>query len=66
MRSDFPAAPRRQRVLFEAMFSAAKRNVSERATGRATHTQERQALLLGVAFNLNRLRLRLPLALLFP
>jgi hypothetical protein len=64
MRADFPAERYRQRSLIASVFSAAKRKLSARAAGRSAPTQARQALLLGVAFNLYRLRLRLPLALL--
>jgi hypothetical protein len=62
MRADFPAAPYRQRALVESVFSAAKRKLSARAAGRSSGMQERQALLLGVAFNLYRLRRWFPLA----
>jgi hypothetical protein len=64
MRVDFPSVPYRQRALVESVFSAAKRKLSARAAGRSSRTQERQALLLGIAFNLYCLRLRLPFALL--
>jgi hypothetical protein len=66
MRADFPAAPYRQRALIESVFSAAKRKRSARAAGRSSPMQERQALLLGVAFNLYRLRRWLPLQLALP
>lgn len=64
MRAAFPAARYRQRSLIESVFSAAKRKLSARAAGRSSVTQQLQALLLGIAFNLYRLRLRLAFALL--
>lgn len=64
MRADFPAALSRQRALIEAVFSATKRTRSARAAGRSADTQQTQALVLGVAFHLYRLRLR-PLSLWF-
>ena len=64
MRADFPAARYRQRALVESVCSAAKRKLSARAAGRSSGTQQLQALLLGLAFHLYRLRLRLHLALL--
>ena len=62
MRASFPATPYRQRNLIESVFSAAKRKLSARAAGRSSPTQQTQALLLGIAFNLYRLRLRLLVA----
>jgi hypothetical protein len=59
MRADFPAGPYRQRALIESVFSATKRKLSARAAGRSSATQQVQALLLGIAFNVYRLRLRL-------
>jgi hypothetical protein len=59
LRADFPAVPYRQRALIESVFSATKRKLSARAAGRSSLTQQMQALLLGVAFNLYQLRLRL-------
>lgn len=59
MRADFPAVAYRQRALIESVFSATKRKLSARAAGRSSRTQQTQALLLGIAFNLYRLRLRL-------
>jgi len=41
--------------LIESVYSAVKRKLSARAPGRTLHTQSRQALLLGLAFNLYRL-----------
>jgi hypothetical protein len=55
MRADFPRTPYRQRALIESVFSATKRKISARASGRSAATQQRQALLLGVTFNLYRL-----------
>lgn len=52
----FPAKPYRQRVKIETTFSAVKRKLSSRAPGRSLSMQIRQALLLGLAFNLYRLR----------
>jgi hypothetical protein len=40
--------------LIESVFSAIKRKLSCRAHGRTIATQARQALLLGLAFNLYR------------
>jgi hypothetical protein len=56
MRAAFPATRYRQRALIESVFSATKRKLSARAAGRSSQTQVRQALLLGIAFNLYRLR----------
>jgi hypothetical protein len=66
MRAKFPAARYRQRSLVESVFSAAKRKLSARAAGRSSTTQQVQTLLLGIAFNVYRLRLRLLFALLLP
>src|SRR5579859_1861339 len=52
----FPAKPYRQRVKIESTFSAVKRKLSSRAPGRSLSMQIRHALLLGLAFNLYRLR----------
>src|SRR5580693_7958820 len=52
----FPAKPYRQRVKIETTFSAVKRKLSSRAPGRSLSIQIRQALLLGLTFNLYRLR----------
>ena len=64
MRADFPAARFRQRALIESVCSATKRQLATRAAGRSTPTPVRQALLLGIAFNGYRLRVRRPLTLL--
>jgi hypothetical protein len=54
----FPKKPYRQRAKIESIFSAVKRKLSSRAPGRSLTTQIRQALLLGLAYNLYRLRRR--------
>ena len=56
MRENFPTEQYGKRSLIESVFSAVKRKLSCRAPGRTLHTQSRQALLLGLAFNLYRLR----------
>ena len=55
----FPKKPYRQRSKIESIFSAVKRKLSSRAPGRSLPTQIRQALLLGLAYNIYRLRHRL-------
>jgi hypothetical protein len=55
MRENFPRKQDCRRSLIESIFSAVKRKLSCRAPGRAIATQVRQALLLGLAFNLYRL-----------
>ena len=55
MRENFPSEQYAKRSLIESVFSAVKRKFSCRAPGRTLHTQSRQALLLGLAFNLYRL-----------
>ena len=66
MRAAFPAKAYRQRVHAETVFSAIKRKLSARAPGRSLITQRKQALLLGLAYNLYRLwpraLLQLPVA----
>src|SRR6266404_3361573 len=52
----FPKKPYRQRAKIESIFSAVKRKLSSRAPGRSLATQVRQALSLGLAYNLYRLR----------
>jgi hypothetical protein len=59
MRAHFPRDLYRQRALVESVFSAVKRKLSSRAPGRSLDTQVLQALLLGLAYNIYRLRLRL-------
>jgi hypothetical protein len=54
----FPKKPYRQRAKIESIFSAVKRKLSSRAPGRSLATQIRQALLLGLAYNIYRLRHR--------
>ena len=55
MRANFPRQLYGKRSLIESVFSAIKRKLSCRAPGRTIYTQSRQALLLGLAFNLYRL-----------
>lgn len=64
MRANFSAVPYRQRALIEFVFSATKRKLSARAARRSPATQRVQALLLGIAYNVYRLRLRFHFALL--
>jgi len=54
----FRKKPYRQRAQIASIFSAVKRQLSSRAPGRSLATQIRQALLLGLAYNLYRLRHR--------
>jgi Transposase DDE domain/Transposase domain (DUF772) len=56
MRTAFPSLLYRRRALVESVFSAVKRKLSARAPGRSLETQRIQALLLGLAYNLYRLR----------
>jgi hypothetical protein len=56
MRRAVPQRLYRRRALVESVFSAAKRKLSARAPGRTLLTQVRQALVLGLAFNLYRLK----------
>jgi hypothetical protein len=60
MRENFPRNLYGKRSLIESVFSAVKRKLSCRAPGRTIATQSRQALLLGLAFNLYRLWLPAP------
>ncbi len=64
MRANFPAVPFRQRVLIESILSPTRRKVLARTAGHSFATQQVQVqvLLLGVAFNLYRLRMRLAFA----
>jgi hypothetical protein len=57
-RRAFPQRLYRRRALIESVFSSAKRKLSARAPGRTLRMQGRQALLLGLSFNLYRLRHR--------
>ena len=56
MRRAFPRRLYRRRALIESVFSSVKRKLSARAPGRTLPMQKRQALLLGLSFNLYRLR----------
>jgi hypothetical protein len=56
MRRDFPADIYGRRSLIESLISAVKRKLSARAPGRSLQTQCLQALLLGIAYNIYRLR----------
>jgi transposase len=58
MRRAFPRQLYRRRSLIETMFSSVKRKLSARAPGRSLRTQKRQALLLGLSFNVYRLKHR--------
>ena len=55
MRRAFPRKTYRRRALNESVFSSVKRALSARAPGRALSTQIRQALLLGLAYNIYKL-----------
>ncbi len=55
MRRAFPRECYRRRTLDESVFSSVKRKLSARAPGRALAIQLRQALLLGMAYNIYRL-----------
>jgi hypothetical protein len=56
MRANFPAARYRPRTLVESVFSAAKRKLCSRAPGRLPVTQHLQTLLLGLAYDIYRVR----------
>lgn len=58
MRRRFPRALYRQRALVESVISAAKRKLSDRAPGRSPLTQHLQALVLGLAYDVYRLKRR--------
>ena len=58
MRRAFPRRVYRRRALVKTLFCSVKRKLSARAPGRSLRTQMRQALLLGLSFNLYRLRHR--------
>jgi hypothetical protein len=58
MRRAFPRQLDRRRSLIETLFSSVKRKLSARAPGRSLRTQKRQALLLGLSFNMYRLKHR--------
>lgn len=55
MRRRFPRRRYSQRAQVESVFSAVKRKLSAKAPGRSTETQCRQAILLGLAYNIYRL-----------
>ena len=55
MRRQFPRRIYRRRALIESLFSSVKRKLSARAPGRTLPMQKRQALWLGLSFNLYRL-----------
>lgn len=55
MRAAFPKTKYRCRVHAETVFSAIKRKLSAKAPGRSVVTQRKQALLLGLAYNIYRL-----------
>jgi IS5 family transposase len=55
MRAAFPAERYRQRVQAETVFSAIKRKLSAKAPGRSLTSQRKQALLLGLAYNIYKL-----------
>jgi Transposase DDE domain/Transposase domain (DUF772) len=56
MRQEFPVDLYSRRALIESLISAVKRKLSARAPGRSLQTQCLQALLLGIAYNIYRLR----------
>jgi hypothetical protein len=56
MHRAFPRQMYGPRAKIETVFSVIKRKLSTKAPGRSLPTQMRQALLLGLAFNLYRLR----------
>jgi Transposase DDE domain/Transposase domain (DUF772) len=58
MRRAFPQRLYRRRALVETLFSSVKRKLSARAPGRTLPMQMRQALLLGLSFNVYRLKHR--------
>jgi len=55
MRRAFPRRQYARRALVETVFSTIKRKLSARAPGRSLPLQKRQALLLGLTYNLYRL-----------
>jgi hypothetical protein len=56
MRRAFPRRLYRHRARIESVFSSVKRKLSARAPGHLLSMQQRQALLLGLSFNLYRLK----------
>ncbi len=57
MQHDFPSHLYAKRSLVEMVFSSVKRKLSDRAPGKSFVTQSMQALLLGLSYNLYRLKL---------
>jgi hypothetical protein len=57
MRRRFPRRCYSQRAQVESVFSVVKRKLSAKAPGRSTETQGRQAMLLGLAYNIYLFRL---------
>ncbi len=55
MRQRFPRKAYSQRSLIESVISAAKRELSSKAPGRSLEAQRKQALLIGLTYNLYRL-----------
>jgi len=58
MRAQFPVEEYRRRSVVESVFSSAKRKLSWKAPGRSLRTQALQALLLGVSYNIYRIKPR--------
>jgi hypothetical protein len=58
MRRAFPQRVYRRRALVETLFSSVNRKLSAHAPGRTLRMQIRQVLLLGLSFNLYRLKHR--------
>jgi hypothetical protein len=58
MRQAFPRQFYRRSALIETLFTSVRRKLSARAPGRLLPMQRRQAMLLGLSFNLYRLRHR--------
>jgi hypothetical protein len=58
IRRAFPRKRYRRRALIETLFSSVKRKLSARAPRRSLRMQMRQTLLLGLSFNLYRLKRR--------
>jgi hypothetical protein len=56
MKANLPFDEYRFRNLVETVFSAVKRKFSAKAPGRSLQTQQLQALLLGLAYNIYKLR----------
>ncbi len=52
MRKHFPRKRYGQRAQVESVFSVVKRRLSAKAPGRSNETQRRQAMLLGLAYNI--------------